>query len=293
MNWFDDFQPHPSSIDSLGKKTSFGIGGPAPVYFEPKDTKEAALIMKRCGRGGVRKYFLGRGTNLLVRDDGVQGAVLSTRRFSSIQVEGNRVRAGAGASLQRLIGICIDRRLSGLEGLAGIPGSLGGAIAQNAGGEWGEIGEVLESVRTVDGEGRTQVREREDLRLGYRRAQLNGEFLIEGVLALQWGNLRRIRARVIQVLQRKEERQPLHQKSAGCIFKNPEGVSAGFLIERAGLKGCAIGDMVVSKKHANFILNLGIGNSRDALALIELVEREVEKRFGIRLEREIVVWPDG
>lgn len=274
--------------------TWFGIGGAADALVAPASLEElrAALEARDPASGPVRT--LGDGANLLVDDDGVDGLVVCTSQLGDVRWSESGVTAGAGARLPLLVAEACRRGLSGLEGLGGIPASLGGAVRMNAGGAFGEIGPLVRRVVALDHDGRAVELSDAELRFGYRRSNLGDLIIAEAELRLGRAEPADLRAKLKQVMEHKKHAQPLGASSAGCVFQNPEvdgrRVSAGRLIDRAGLKGARAGGAVVSDQHANFIVAEEGAKAADVLALITLVQERVRDALGIELHRELVVW---
>ncbi|MBN1418306.1 MAG: UDP-N-acetylmuramate dehydrogenase [Planctomycetes bacterium] len=276
--------------EPLAARTSLRIGGPADILALPSDIAQLGALISWANAAGIAPFVLGRGTNILFPDEGLRGLVIGTERIHALQVEGTRIRAGAGATIRSLIRLALKLGLSGLEHLVGIPGSLGGAVRMNAGTREGTIGGLVSEVLVVEGDGRVQRRAGRDLAWGYRRGAVgDGEVAAQIVLQLEPGSRDRIRDAMRRTMAARVERQPLRWPSAGCMFRNPDGESAGRLIERAGMKGVRQGGARVSDRHANFILNDGGATAREMRALIDAVRREVAARFGIELTLEVVL----
>jgi len=235
---------------------------------------------------------LGGGSNLLVHDEGVAGVVLhlSDPAFSRIEVAGTRVTAGSGASLSHLISHSVKAGLAGLDTLVGIPGTVGGALHGNAGGKSGDIGQHVRSVRVVTISGDTFVRQEDELSFAYRSSSLNELIILEAAFELHPEDPEELTRRMRKLWIMKKATQPLTFQSAGCIFKNPRGMSAGWLIEQAGLKGTRIGDAEFSDRHANFIVTHPGAASKDVLKLIDLACTKISEQFGVDLELEIQIW---
>ena len=279
--------------EPLAAHTTWRIGGPAELLAEPADRDDLLLCLGWARSRGIPWRLLGNGSNLLVRDAGVRGLVVRTRRaLDGVAIEGSRLRAGAGASLPAVANLAAARGLAGLEFAAGIPGTVGGALVMNAGWHEHEIGTLVREVEFLERGGSLATLSREDCAFGYRRSALRARpgVVLGAVLVLSPGDPAEIRARLDGYAASRRKNQPTELPSCGSVFLKPEGDFAGRLIEAAGLKGARIGDMQVSPKHANFFVNLGRATSADALALIERVEREVESRFGVRLAREVEIW---
>ncbi len=287
---FSDFGAAVCSGVPLSTLTSFHIGGPADYFIEPGSIDELARLVERCADLEVPFCVIGAGSNLLVADAGLHAAVFRLSRMDRIERRGTRILCEAGTPLQRLVWQAEQWGLSGLEPLAGIPGTVGGAIAMNAGGQTGCVAETIVSVTTIDRTGAVRPRTPEDLAMGYRHSLLKPEIAIAATFELAEADGSEIADRRQAVLAEKTLTQPLAAQSAGCVFKNPPGQSAGALIDRAGLKGERVGPAVVSGQHANFIINQGGATARDVLQLIRRVRRRIRKRFGVDLELEIELW---
>lgn len=282
---------------ALGPLTWFGVGGSAQVLARPADADQLAALMERCHERQQAVRVLGKGANLLVRDDGVDGVVirLDAEPFAQIQIDDERVTAGAGYSLFKLVAETARQGLAGLEVLAGIPATVGGAVRMNAGGTHGDIGQTVRRVRTMDETGAIHDRDRDALVFGYRQSNIAEPLILEVEFELSHEDADEVVKRYKQFFMHKQASQPFADNSAGCAFKNPpaaDGRKAGELIDRAGLKGYRIGAAQVSDVHANFIAAVDDGcTAADILALIDHVQQVVQSRFGVALEREVVVWP--
>jgi UDP-N-acetylmuramate dehydrogenase len=279
------------SGELLSRHTSFKIGGPADFWVEPVDVKDLIRLIGFLQQKGVDWTVFGNGTNVLIRDGGFRGAVVSLRNLTGLTVEGNCIIVGAGEGMEKVLGKAVDLELSGLEFAAGIPGTVGGAVVTNAGGGEGEIGGVVRRVRVLDSRLNMRWMSGGELGFTYRSCCLSsGTVVVEVEMELKSGETGDIiRRRIADVRSHRRDTQPLDYPSAGCIFRNPGGKFAGELIESAGLAGKRIGDAEVSAKHANFIVNVGRAKALDVLALMELVKLEVSRHCGIELEREIRV----
>ena len=278
----------------LRRHTWYRIGGPAKYYVTPRDAGELAQATLRCVENDVPTYVLGLGANLLVRDEGVDGAVfrLDAPAFDVVSVDGDRVHVGAGVDLQKLIVQTVRQGLAGIEVLAGIPGTIGGAIRMNAGGKFGDLGPFVESVTTMDASGTVSERSRDEIVFGYRSSNIADRFILGATLRLERDDPNVLLKRCKEVWMYKRNSQPLNSRNSGCIFKNPGGGrSAGALIDQAGLKGFAIGRAEVSQKHANFIVAQSDCPSEDVLRLIKLVQERVHNHAGVALETEVKIWP--
>ena len=278
--------------EPLAPYTYLKLGGPAEMLVQPRSHEELSAVVQRCYRDQIPLRVLGSGCNLIVRDEGVAGAVLrlSEPVFAEIVVEGKRVRAGAGAAVSALISQTARHGLAGLETLVGIPGTVGGALRTNAGDRAGDIGQFVRLVVVMDGGGATQVRERDELRFGEHASNLDDPVLLTVEFALESDDPDAIVKRMRKAWISRKASQPAAGQSAGRIFQNPRGLSAAGLIEEAGLARTRVGGVEVSDRDADaFVVHPG-ATSRDALRLIDLVRSRIKERFGVDLEREVTVW---
>jgi UDP-N-acetylmuramate dehydrogenase len=278
----------------LGAATTYRVGGKADYFVTPRSEDELRDVLQRCDKAGLEVRAFGRGSNILVRDGGVRGAVvqLDPEGFGRIIVEEDLLRAGAAAPLGKVVAEAARHGLSGVECLVGIPGSVGGAIRMNAGGAFGDIGQTTERVKVMDSQGQSFYREREDLAFGYRTSNIAVRFILEGELRLIPHNAKAIEQQMKKIWIAKKNSQPMNAASAGCVFRNPRGVSAGLLIDQTGLKGASVGGALVSRKHANYIVIRDKDKAKAANVeeLIDRVRKAVEERFKIALELEIQIW---
>lgn len=271
----------------LSSFTSFKIGGPAAFFYEAKTKKDLIHAVKTARKFKLPYFLLGGGTNLLVSDKGFQGLVIKVAN-KDLEIEGEKILVDAGVALQKIVEEAAKQGLSGLEFCVGIPGTVGGALFGNAGVRGLGIGEVIFEVEVLDREGKIKKVSQKKGAFSYRqsRFQTSGEVILKATLDLKKAPKEEIRKRMNSFLA-KRQNQP-REASAGSIFKNPEGDSAGRLIEACGLKGEKEGDAQVSPQHANWIVNLGHASCRDVLQLILRAKRAVFEKFGILLEEEIV-----
>ena len=270
--------------------TTFEIGGPADFLIFPGSVEEAQKILSLIHEYEVPLVILGNGSNVLVRDKGIRGAVVKFNSpMSYVRAEGNRIIAGAGALLQDVSACAAEHSLTGLEFACGIPGSIGGALFMNAGAYDGEMKNVVDRVRTVTRNGEIRTYTREQLDLGYRHSvfQENGEAICEAELLLEPGEKTAIEAKIADYTHRRESKQPLEMPSAGSTFKRPKGYFAGTLIDQTGLKGLSVGGAQVSTKHAGFVVNKGNATAADVLGLIHEVQRQVKEAHGVELHPEV------
>lgn len=271
--------------------TSFKIGGNADFFVTVKNIEELKASVSLCRETETPYMLIGNGSNLLVSDKGIRGAVIRLEgEFKNITVEGDTIVAGAGASLTKL---CLDAQKNSLTGLEfgyGIPGSVGGAAYMNAGAYGGEMKDVIVSCTHLDPDLNLGTFSAEELDLSYRHsAYMKGEFIILSVtLKLKSGDSTAIRVRMEELMKKRMDKQPLEYPSAGSVFKRPEGAFAAALIEQCGLKGRSVGGAVVSEKHSGFIVNKGTATCRDVLDLIKIIQTEVKEKTGFDLHREII-----
>ncbi|MFW6065813.1 MAG: UDP-N-acetylmuramate dehydrogenase [Planctomycetota bacterium] len=270
----------------------FGVGGPATYFIEPRTIDELSEVARRCRENEIPMHTLGAGSNLLIDDAGVTGAVIRLRQgeFAETEIDSTTVRARSGAEMGRLVLRCVREGLAGLEGLTGIPGSVGGCVRMNAGGAFGDIGNAVESVDVMTEGGEVFTRRRGELAFAYRSTNITARFILGAEFSLSSDDPHRILRQVKQIWMYKKNTQPLAQRNAGCVFKNPRGLSAGALIDRAGLKGKRVGGAVVSEKHANFIVTEPGAKASDVLKLINIIRETVYKTSEVYLELEIEVW---
>jgi UDP-N-acetylmuramate dehydrogenase len=282
-----------SENEALAPHTWYRIGGPARWVIRPRSVDELREASIRCVENDIPSYVLGLGANLLVGDAGVNGAVfrLEEEHWRTVKYEGNLVHAGAGVDMQKLIVRTVREGLSGIENLAGIPGTIGGGIRMNAGGKFGDIGAVVRTVQVMDVEGLVFERTKDDLVFEYRSTNIAAKFILGATLQLEQDDPERIMKRMKEVWMYKRNSQPLNTKNAGCIFKNPRGLSAGALIDQAGLKGMRVGGAEISQKHANFVIAHPGCKADDVLKLVKIIQEKVWAKNEIHLESEVKIWP--
>ena len=275
---------------SMKNYTSFKVGGPAELFLSPEDAGQTAKLVRFCEKEEIPVFVLGKGSNLLVSDRGIKGAVIYTGKQCGISlVNENTVRAQSGASLAQLCTFALENSLSGLEFAYGIPGTVGGAVFMNAGAYGGEMKDVLLNSEYVSTDGTSGELDNEAMELSYRHsAYENGNLVITAAsVRLAPADRNEIKSTVNDILARRKEKQPLEYPSAGSTFKRPEGNFAGALIEQCGLKGVSVGGAQVSEKHAGFIINRGGATAADILSLIKHVQARVKAQTGVSLETEI------
>ncbi len=303
LDWLKQIRGEIRYDELLENHTSIRIGGPADVFILPQGIEDLKIILKN--QGDSPPFFLGEGTNLLVRDEGIRGVVVCLKdAFKSIHdpvfsktPEGEEVaviKAQAGAKTSYLAKFAARYSLTGLEGLVGVPGSLGGALVMNAGAEGVEIGPSVRSVTRITKDGELQVLQRDELEFHYRKTAFppGGGVIVEAELELKKGDTAEILNALDRNLTKRARTQPLNLPNSGSVFKNPTNHKAAELIQSAGLKGVSMGGASVSLKHSNFIVNNGEASAENVLDLIEHVQEVVKEKTGIELEREIIVVGD-
>lgn len=276
--------------EPMSEHTTFKVGGPADIFVTPDDADELADVLEACHEADVPYFVLGCGSDLLVSDEGYRGVIISmTEEFIGVSVDGREMSCQAGVGLREASEMACELGLSGLEFACGIPGSIGGACYMNAGAYNGCIADVLKSVRVLLPDGTVDTLSVEELDLGYRKSRIADEGLVvlSATFLLKPADPEEIREVMDDLTRRREEKQPLELPSAGSTFKRPEGYFAGKLISDAGLKGWQSGGAAVSTKHAGFVVNVGDATAADVHAVIEHVQDEVERQFGVRLEPEV------
>ena len=276
--------------EPMSRHTTFKIGGNADVFVMPKNENELKAVYTAAKETGTPGFLLGRGSNLLVSDNGIEGAVVSLAEINSIEIDGECICCGAGAALTSLCLEAQKHSLSGLEFAYGIPASVGGAMYMNAGAYGGEMSQVVESAICLTQNGELVTVNAADMALGYRTSifKTNGMAVVYVNLRLKKGNCAEIKAKMDELMARRRDKQPLEYPSAGSTFKRPEGYFAGALIENNGLKGESVGGAQVSVKHAGFVINTGGATCRDVEALIKVIKDRVYKADGVMLETEVI-----
>lgn len=292
MNIFSGLEHIVKEKCLLAPYTWYGLGGPADYLVTPQNREQIAEVLRRCRENQLPVRVLGFGSNLLVGDEGVRGVVIRLENpvFCDFKFEGTTLRAGAGANLNKLVLESVRKGLAGLEALTGIPGSVGGAVRMNAGGRFGDLGSVVQSVTVMNMDGQIFEKAKPELVFDYRSTNITAKLILEAAIELTESDPESLLQVVKEVWIYKKNTQPLDTHNAGCIFKNPRGLSAGALIDRAGLKGTQIGGAVVSEKHANFIIAEKGCRSSDVRQLIDLVRTRVREKFDVQLELEIEIW---
>ena len=274
----------------MSEHTTFKIGGPADIFVEPRNIEELSQVMALVHDSQVPVTVIGCGSNVLVRDGGIRGVVVSLCGMRQVlRHEDGNIVAGAGYTLKEVSEFAWQEGLTGLELAIGIPGSLGGAVFMNAGAYGGEMCQIVTAVKAVDFKGNVHEYEAEALDFAYRHSVFhdNHEIIGEVTMKLVPGNEADIKAVMDDLTERREAKQPLEYPSAGSTFKRPPGYYAGTLIEQTGLKGLTVGDAQVSQKHAGFVINRGSATADDVLGVISEVQRRVHEAHGVTLETEV------
>jgi UDP-N-acetylmuramate dehydrogenase len=276
----------------LAHRSWLRLGGPAEFFAEPNSVDELAALVRRCRNEDVPIRLLGGGSNILIRDEGVSGMIISltSPAFTQIRISGARVTAGGGVKLAHAISETVRAGLAGLEPLVGIPGTIGGALHGNAGSRAGDIGQWACRATVMTRAGDIVHRNREDLVFAYRQSSLDELVILSGEFQLEQDDPTQLTKRMQKQWIVKKAAQPLSHQNVACVFKNPRGMSAGALIEQAGLKGTRVGAVEVSQRHANFIVAGEGASSQDVLRLMDLIRSRVAERLGVELETELEIW---
>jgi UDP-N-acetylmuramate dehydrogenase len=276
----------------LAERTWFKVGGPAQYFAEPTTVDELRAVVERARGEGLTARLLGGGSNVLVRDEGVVGMVISLAHssFGRTTISGRRVKVGGGANLANVITTTVGAGLAGLEPLVGIPGTVGGALHGNSGSHGGDIGQWAMHARVMTRNGDILDRQRDDLVFAYRQSSLDELVILEAEFELEEEDPVEVTKRMQKQWIVKKANLPMAHENTGCIFKNPRGMSAGMLIDQCGLKGERVGGVEVSQRHANFFVAGAEAKAKDVLQLIDLVRNRVAERMGVELETEIEIW---
>jgi UDP-N-acetylmuramate dehydrogenase len=275
--------------EPMRKHTSWRVGGPADLFFKPTSVRALQRILADLPPD-LPLHWLGLGSNVLVRDGGIRGAVIATAGLPKdlARIDDQRVRASAGLACMLLAKQCVRWKLGPAAFFAGIPGTVGGALAMNAGAFGGETWNHVESLLTIDRRGEVRTRPRTDFAIAYRTVRGPAEWFLGATFRFEH-DAESSMATIKAMLARRNAAQPLGVPSCGSVFRNPAGNFAGRLIEQAGLKGRRIGGAMVSEKHANFIVNAGDATAADIEALIDEVRATVQRQSGVHLELEVRV----
>lgn len=274
----------------MREHTTFKIGGNADYLIYPDSIDALSFCLKSAKSQNMPVFILGNGSNILVSDSGIEGAVISLLRLNKITVSGNILTAFSGAMLSGVCQSALQNSLCGLEFAYGIPGTVGGALFMNAGAYGGEMKDVVISAECMDSNGNVLTLKKDKMALSYRNSAFkeNGLIIISVTFFLNVGNQADIKKEMDTLLQKRKDKQPLNLPSAGSTFKRPAGNFAGTLIEKNGLKGKAVGGAAVSEKHAGFVVNKDNATAKDVLDLIEEIKKTVKENDGVLLEPEVV-----
>ena len=269
--------------------TTFKIGGEADIFIIPASPAALIYAVKKCNELEIPYFILGNGSNLLVSDGGIEGAVISLSGINGISSDGEKITCGAGAMLSSVCLKALSLSLTGLEFAYGIPGTAGGALYMNAGAYGGQMADVIESAECLTATGEIKTLKKENMQLGYRSSvfKKGGLIIISLTLALKKGDKAEIKAEMDELLNRRKQKQPLEYPSAGSTFKRPEGYFAGKLIQDSGLKGFTVGGAQVSEKHSGFVINKGNATAADVMELIRQVTAKVKEDTGVTMEPEV------
>lgn len=275
--------------EPMSRHTTFRVGGAAEVLVQPS-VGQIADVVAFCRRRELPYTIIGNGSNLLVSDLGISGVVIEIgKQASEVRVEDTIIHAEAGAMLSKVAHEAAAAGLTGMEFASGIPGTIGGAVFMNAGAYDGEMSQIIREVTVLTQDGTQKTLSAEELELGYRHScvEENGYIVISAVLSLQKGNPEEIFSYMEELRNRRVEKQPLEYPSAGSTFKRPEGYFAGKLIMDAGLRGYTVGGAQIAEKHCGFVVNKGGATATDIVTLMNYVQEEVKKQFGVTLEAEV------
>ena len=281
--------------EPMRNHTSFKIGGPADIMIIPKTEENIINSIKFLRENNIKYFIMGNGTNLLVKDTGIRGAVVKIAdKYNKISIDGDRINCEAGALLSDIGKYTLENSLTGFEFASGIPGAVGGAIAMNAGAYGGEMKDIVLKVRALDENNNIIEISNEGMNFRYRGSKVVDDNLIvlSTEFQLQKGEKFSIKEKMEDLAHRRQSKQPLECPSGGSTFKRPTGYFAGKLIEEAGLRGLRYGDAQVSEKHCGFVINVGEANFREVYTLIKTVQKIVKDEFGVQLETEIKIIGD-
>jgi len=273
----------------MSRYTTIKVGGPADMLFVPADEADLMAALKIAERERLPYQVLGAGSDLIVRDGGIEGlTVLLRGTMDDVEIEGESIKCGAGAILPKLARMAAQEGLTGLEWAASIPGTVGGAVVGNAGAFGSDMAGVLAEARIRLPGGKVETRNKESIEFSYRSSNISpGAVALSAVLKLEKGDGSKIEKRMKDMTEKRKSTQPLHEPSAGSIFRNPPGENAGRIIDSMGLKGKRLGGAMISKVHANFIVNLGDATAADVIGLMNQVCDEVRNVHNIELEPEV------
>ena len=288
----EDFSEILQHNEPLSRHTWLRLGGPAQYFVTPRTEAELLDVISACRSQQLPIHILGSGSNLLVREAGVQGVVIRVVEplLGQVTIEGTSLTAGGGTLLSHVVAEAVRAGLGGIEYLVGIPGTIAGAVVGNSGGRTGDIGQLITSVRVLTQDNNIAVRRGDELSFSYRRSSIQDLLVLSATLELILDDSEELTRRMRKNWIMKRSTQPLSDQSAGCIFRNPRGLSAGSLIEQCGLKGLSVGKARISERHANFVVTESGATSNDVEQLISRIQKAVAEKFAVDLELEIKVW---
>ncbi|WP_002144965.1 UDP-N-acetylmuramate dehydrogenase [Bacillus cereus] len=280
---------HVKQDEMLKNHTHIKVGGKADVFVAPTNYDEIQEVIKYANQHNIPVTFLGNGSNVIIKDGGLRGITVSLIHITGVTVTGTTIVAGCGAAIIDVSRIALDHCLTGLEFACGIPGSVGGALYMNAGAYGGEVAFVLTEAVVMTGDGDLRTLTTDEFEFGYRKSVFsnNHYIILEAKFELQEGVREEIKEKMDDLTFKRESKQPLEYPSCGSVFKRPPNNFAGKLIQESGLQGKRIGGVEVSLKHAGFMVNVDNGTAQDYIDLIHFVQKTVEEKFGVKLEREV------
>ena len=275
--------------EKLSGYVNFKVGGPADILLIPENEEQVLKSINICKENNIPFYVIGNGSNILVRDGGFRGVVISLKKVNNITVKDDKIIAEGGAMLKAVSDKAMENSLTGFEFACGIPGTIGGAVFMNAGAYDGEISHVIESADVINEDGKVVTLTKDELDFGYRSSLVmkKGYVVLSATFALKKGTVKTIKELIDDLTNKRESKQPLEYPSAGSTFKRPTGYFAGKLIQDAGLKGYSIGGAAVSEKHSGFVINKGNATAKDITDLIKYIQDEVKRQFGVDLHPEV------
>lgn len=277
--------------EPMKNHTSFKVGGPADLFLMPQSRAELQAVLEICKESQKPLYIMGNGSNLIVRDKGYSGIIINTKALNQVETVGETLIAEPGISLKDLANVALKEKLTGLEFASGIPGSLGGAVTMNAGAYDGEMKGVITSITVISEDGSLKTIPADQCNFGYRSSILQQHHwvLVSVELSLKNGDYQQIVAKMLDLNNQRQSKQPLEYPSAGSTFRRPVGYYAGKLVQDAGFKGYAIGGAQVSEKHSGFVINKGGATAADILNLIGAIQAAVKEKFDVDLKTEVIV----